>query len=182
MVGNNGGATASDGCSSVTWSNNYTELSDECGGTGSATVIFTATDACGLSSNTEATFTIVDTTPPDISFSKDGDEVSGTIEIKPNDVPVTIDVVATDLCGEAFVQGIEVTCHKFTKKGKRIDKSESCEVEVIGDQVTIIDSGGVGDIITIFADAVDECGNPVEGVELVINVINPGKGKGKGKP
>ena len=41
----NGNAVSSDDCSSVTWTNNYTTLSNDCGATGSATVTFTATDA-----------------------------------------------------------------------------------------------------------------------------------------
>ena len=59
-----GGAQASDVCGQVTWTNNYTALSDGCGSTGAASVTFTATDECGNSSNTIATFTIVDQTPP----------------------------------------------------------------------------------------------------------------------
>jgi hypothetical protein len=172
----NGGASASDACGGVTWSDDFTALSDDCGETGSATVTFTATDDCGLTNTTMATFTIVDTTPPDISFSNDGNDVSGTIEMKPNEVPVTIDVSATDVCGDATITNITVTCHMVTKKGKIIDKSESCEIEIVGNQVTIIDSGGVGDIITIFVDAEDECGNTAS-AELVIEVVNPGKGK-----
>ncbi|MFD2890719.1 hypothetical protein ACFS5J_01670, partial [Flavobacterium chuncheonense] len=43
----NGGASSSDNCSAVTWSNDFTTLSDLCGATGSATVTFTATDDCG---------------------------------------------------------------------------------------------------------------------------------------
>jgi hypothetical protein len=66
-LANNGGASASDDCSGVTWSNNFTALSDDCGNTGSATVTFTATDACGNTSTATATFTIVDTTPPSIT-------------------------------------------------------------------------------------------------------------------
>ena len=46
-LANNGGAVATDLCSGVTWTNNYTGLSDDCGETGSATVTFTATDDCG---------------------------------------------------------------------------------------------------------------------------------------
>ena len=57
-----GGAAASDACSGVTWSNDFTALSDLCGATGAATVTFTATDDCGLTSTTTATFTIE--TPP----------------------------------------------------------------------------------------------------------------------
>ena len=59
-----GGAVASDECSSVTWTNDHTTLSDDCGATGITTVIFTATDDCGNASTTEATFTIEDTTVP----------------------------------------------------------------------------------------------------------------------
>ena len=67
----NGGASASDDCSGVTWSHDFTALSDLCGATGAATVTFTATDDCGLSSSTTATFTIEDTTAPVLT----GDEV-----------------------------------------------------------------------------------------------------------
>ena len=63
-MNNHGGATSSDACSGVTWSNNFTSLSDDCGSSGFATVMFTATDDCGNISTTTATFTIVDTTPP----------------------------------------------------------------------------------------------------------------------
>ena len=52
-LASNGGAVASDICSGlVTWSNDFISLSDLCGATGSASVIFTATDDCG---NTSAT-------------------------------------------------------------------------------------------------------------------------------
>ena len=60
----NGGAVASEECSELTWSNDFTTLSDDCGNTGSTLVTFTATDACGLFSTTSATFTIEDTTAP----------------------------------------------------------------------------------------------------------------------
>ncbi|MEM5538663.1 Ig-like domain-containing protein, partial [Olleya sp. AS48] len=60
----NGSATATDTCGAVTWSNNYSGLSDDCGTTGSTTVTFTATDACGNTSTTSATFTIEDTVGP----------------------------------------------------------------------------------------------------------------------
>ncbi len=63
----NGGASATDIGSAVTWSNNFTALTAACGKTGAATVTFTATDACGNKSVTTATFTIVDTTAPAIS-------------------------------------------------------------------------------------------------------------------
>jgi hypothetical protein len=46
-LASNGGATATDACSGVTWSNDFAALSADCGATGAATVTFTATDDCG---------------------------------------------------------------------------------------------------------------------------------------
>ena len=61
----NGGAVASDLCGTVSWTNNFSGLSaGVCPVTGMATVTFTATDECGNSSNTTATFTIQDTQAP----------------------------------------------------------------------------------------------------------------------
>uniref|UniRef100_UPI00262743F1 gliding motility-associated C-terminal domain-containing protein n=1 Tax=Flavobacterium sp. TaxID=239 RepID=UPI00262743F1 len=58
------GASATDNCSTVTWSHDFASLSDDCGNTGSAVVTFTATDACGNPSTASATFTIQDTQAP----------------------------------------------------------------------------------------------------------------------
>ena len=63
----NGGVSATDNCGTVTWTNDYEGLSDDCAMTGSATVTFTATDECGNASTTSATFSIEDTTPPAIN-------------------------------------------------------------------------------------------------------------------
>lgn len=60
-----GGAVAIDGCGTLTWTHNFTALSDDCGATGSATVTFTVTDSNGSTATTSATFTIEDTTAPD---------------------------------------------------------------------------------------------------------------------
>jgi hypothetical protein len=75
-LNSNGGAAASDVCSGVMWSNNFTALSDDCGATGSATVTFRATDDCGNYSETTATFTIEDTTNPSI----DTESANETVE------------------------------------------------------------------------------------------------------
>ncbi len=66
---NNGGAVSNAGCSSASWSNNYTSLSDSCGETGNTTVTFTATDICGHEKETTATFSVIDTTLPSWSNS-----------------------------------------------------------------------------------------------------------------
>ena len=70
-LANNGGASATDACSGVTWSNDFAALSDACGATGAATVTFTATDDCGNATSTTATFTIEDTTAPAVMDAMD---------------------------------------------------------------------------------------------------------------
>jgi large repetitive protein len=68
-LADNAGATATDNCGSVTWTNdfNINNLSDGCGDSGSLVVTFTAADASGNTSSTTATFTIQDTTVPVVS-------------------------------------------------------------------------------------------------------------------
>ena len=61
---NNGGAAANDACGNVIWENDFNALGPDCCETGAVSVNFTATDACGNSSVTTATFTIEDTAPP----------------------------------------------------------------------------------------------------------------------
>ena len=66
-----GSATAGDNCGSVTLENDFAGLSDDCAMTGSTTVTWTATDACGNVATASATFSIVDTTPPSLSVPAD---------------------------------------------------------------------------------------------------------------
>ncbi len=74
-LNNNGGATATDNCGTVTWSYfpSQPAISDECGATGSVEVTFRATDACGLYSETTATFTVRDNTKPEIDITNKHD-------------------------------------------------------------------------------------------------------------
>lgn len=65
-IGNNGNGSATDGCNPglVTYTHNYTGISDGCGESGSVNVMFTAHDGCGNSETRTATLTVEDTTPP----------------------------------------------------------------------------------------------------------------------
>jgi hypothetical protein len=101
------GAVASDACSgSVTWSNNYTALSDGCGATGSALVTFGATDACGNTSYTSATFTIVDTTPPDVTAGTIADCYESVALAEAAAIAATI---ASDDCSAPFMYSANTT-------------------------------------------------------------------------
>ncbi|MEZ4782012.1 MAG: hypothetical protein R2816_10775 [Flavobacteriaceae bacterium] len=94
----NGGASASDDCSAITWSNDFTALSDDCGATGSATVTFTVTDGCGNTSSTTATFTIEDTTAPTFNETL---PVDATVEC--DNVPAADTLTASDNCSDVTV-------------------------------------------------------------------------------
>lgn len=95
-LGSQGGAEASDSCGSVTWSNDFTALSNGCGETGGADVVFTATDECGHPSRTVATFTIEDTTDPIITCPE-----NATVECTdPTDPSATGVATGTDVCDQ----------------------------------------------------------------------------------
>ena len=76
-VQNQGNAIATDACSDIVWSDDFdpNNFVANCGATGSVTVIFTATDECDNSSSSTATFTILDTSSPDIIVSAQNETV-----------------------------------------------------------------------------------------------------------
>jgi putative flippase GtrA len=87
----NGGAVASDLCSDVTWTNNFNALGNDC--SAAVTVIFTASDACGNTATTSATFTVQDVTAPTAP------EAPADVTVTCGDlVPVAPQLSATDVC------------------------------------------------------------------------------------
>ena len=105
----NGGASATDNCGNITWSHDYEmgDLSDDCGLTGTAYVTFTATDDCGNSTITTASYTIFDTVAPMLGNTPAGLGNFGSQDV-PYDsycgevtVPQIADVTATDVCSGA---------------------------------------------------------------------------------
>jgi len=134
-LANNGGATASDVCSEITWTNDDSGFPNNCGATGEATITFTATDGCGNSASSTATFTIVDTTDPvvtdasDVTVECDGvGNASQLIAWLSN----AGGAIASDECG------LVVWTNNFT------GSSDDC--------------GETGDVSVMFT-ATDECGN-----------------------
>ncbi|MCK7591126.1 gliding motility-associated C-terminal domain-containing protein, partial [Subsaxibacter sp. CAU 1640] len=92
-----GGAMASDACSNVVWTNNFTELTIICGNTGSATVTFTATDECGNAISTVAMFTIEDTTAPVIVGN-----FEPVINVNCDDIPGIPEIGFEDACSTSM--------------------------------------------------------------------------------
>ncbi|WP_299126083.1 gliding motility-associated C-terminal domain-containing protein, partial [uncultured Tenacibaculum sp.] len=92
-LSSNGGASATDACSVVSWSNNFTELDYTCSFVGEVEVIFTATDACGNTSTSTAKFTIEDTKAPKFVESLPDD-----ITVSCDNIPAMEVLTATDDC------------------------------------------------------------------------------------
>ena len=136
---NNGGAIAYDNCGNISWSNDYGQLSDECGATGSVTVTFTATDDCGNSASTTATFTIEDTTPP------------------------TLDVEAQDLTVECDGQGNLQDLEDWLNSNGGASASDLCgDVSWYNNYSVMAENCGLTGNTVVDFTAVDECGNDVK--------------------
>ena len=136
-------------------------------GLGMTDVTLDVTDTAGLMDSCMAAVTVEDLEPPVI-------QCNSPPAITPPDAPISFTASAQDNCMVATVEITGFDCFKFTKKGKRIDKTSSCQVVFTGDTVTIEDSGGVNDHITWNVTASDGSGNTTNKVCEVI-VENPGK-------
>ncbi|MCB9333928.1 MAG: HYR domain-containing protein [Lewinellaceae bacterium] len=132
----NGGATASDVCGGVTWSNDFTGLSDDCGATGSVEVTFTATDDCGNESVTTATFTIEDTTPP------------------------SIDVEASDLTVDCDGSGNSTELNAWLTSNGGAMASDICGGVTWSNNFDVLSDGcGATGSVEVTFTATDDCGN-----------------------
>jgi hypothetical protein len=117
-----------------------------------------------------AQVTIRDTIPPEVFCNSPS-------TIVPPDAEISFTATATDQCDGALIAEITgFDCFRFTKKGKRVDKTESCVVSIDGDRVTIYDSGGVANNITWTVAATDASGNTSTALCEVV-VANPGRGR-----
>jgi hypothetical protein len=109
LASNGAGATATDVCGNVTWSHNFTSLSNGCGASGSATVTFTATDGCAHTTATVATFTVVDTSMPTwvtvagaLDVTLECSDIAG-LALAQAQIPV-----ATDNCADSVTNIVKV--------------------------------------------------------------------------
>ena len=134
---------------------------------GSHTIILTVEDGKGGSASDAVVVTInEDTAPPVISCN-------APATITPPTSPLAFTATVADTCDEDPLFEIkEYSCYFYTRKGKRIDKAASCMVEISGDTITILDSGGIADRISWKIPAADKCGNTTE-LECTVVVTNP---------
>jgi M6 family metalloprotease-like protein len=152
---NTGMATATDDCDTSLPTITFSDVvvPGVCPVTSVITRTWQATDSCGNTSSCEQIITSVDTTPPII-------QCNAPFTIVPPSTAISFVATATDNCdGDPDVEIIDYQCYKITKKGRIVDKSESCVVDVAGDTITILDTGGVGDIFRWTVSSTDSCGN-----------------------
>ena len=135
-VDSHAGAQATDGCGEVIWSSDYTSLSDSCGLTGDAIVVFTATDQCGNNSTTVATILINDTVGPDI-------------EAEAKDTTV--------ICGQNDQSA--VIQYWLDRHGGAIASDQCGSVDWTNDFQALADTCGPVGIYHILFTATDQCGN-----------------------
>src|SRR5690606_19436245 len=136
----NAGATATDTCGTVRWSNDYNEANFTalCGSTGNVTVTFTATDLCGNSVSTIATFTIVDTTNPIFTTEPQNEVVecdgSGNTTAYTAWLASYGNSVATDNCGTVTysysVIDTAVLCGNTSRTTVVFTATDACENSV----------------------------------------------------
>ena len=100
-LNSNGGASANDLCSDVTWTNNFTPNASNC--SDAIIVVFTATDQCNNFATTSATFTIQDILAPVVPTAPADVTVSCADE-----VPAMVSLTALDNCSDAItVDGVD---------------------------------------------------------------------------
>ncbi len=159
-LANQAGAVAFDGCPGVTWTNDFTVLSDDCGNTGSATVVFTATDIFGNSSTTTAVFTIIDTTAPVFEGNLPND-LTIECDVDLPEVPV---VTATDNCGDPIVAFeetiIEGDCANNYEVLRTWTATDGCGAETTHVQtITVQDTTAPVFVGTLPTDGFADCKN-----------------------
>lgn len=120
---------------------------------GTTTIRWSAKDDTGNIASGSQNVTVSDTAAPAISCN-------ATEKIDPSQTVRSFAGSATDTCDNDVVpEAFEYDCYSFTKKGKRVDRTDNCEIAFRGEIVDIIDTGGVGNMIEWTLRAVDDNGN-----------------------
>jgi hypothetical protein len=144
------GATATDDCDvELSISNDAPVLLP----LGTTQIVMTASDDSGNSASCATELTVEDTSAPVLSCNSPAN-------IRPQDAPVSYIASAVDACDSPDVLITRYDCYSVTKKGRRIDKTDSCLVSYSDDTITISDTGGVGDTILWTIESADASGNP----------------------
>ena len=165
-----GGAVVTDNCGDITWSNNLAGYAVTCGGNAAITVRFTATDACGHTATTTATFTVVDTIDPEWNEELPAEYMEVECGFAPDAAVLTV----TDNCGQIPVDFNETVGYAACPGNYTITRSWHAE-DACGNSVSHTQVIQVTDtqapVLTIPADYTAECSDehPFEDALVVDN-------------
>ena len=161
---NNAGATATDTCGNVTWSNDFGSNTDIDCANGAITVTFTATDECNNTSSTTATYSIIDTLNPILTIPEDV-----TIECTDDTTPSnTGTATATDDCTEpnvSFSDSEVVACGTTKTITRTWTATDDCGNATSADQIITVQDT-TPPTFTVPADLIVEC--DVDATDLTI--------------
>jgi hypothetical protein len=158
--------SATDACDAPSLVFDEVKTDGTCVGSYTLTRTWTATDACGNVTVATQVVTVEDTTAPVIA--------SDAADITPADAPVTFQIAASDNCDVALA--VTYSAAKTNAKGKVTDKTADTIVEFEQADsglinVTIVDAGGNGNVITFVATATDGCNTTI--TTYTVNVVSP---------
>jgi len=158
--------TATDNCdTNVVPSFNQTRVDGSCASNYTLTRTWTAADDYGNTSSGSQTITVQDTVGPVISCNNPA-------TMTPPQAPTSFTATASDNCSTPTVNITDFRCYSV-KKGVK-SRNTSCVVNIAGDKINILNSGGVDDNISWTVHATDGCANSTDKV-CTIKVVNPKK-------
>ena len=151
-----GGATVSENCGDVVWTNNLAGYMVTCGGNAAITVRFTATDACGHTVTTTATFSVVDTIVPEWN-----EALPPTyMEVECGSAPEPAVLTVTDNCGFIPVEFNETVGYAACPGDYTINRTwyaeDPCGNSIFHEQVIQV-TDTEAPVIDIPADVTVEC-------------------------
>ncbi|WP_452219333.1 HYR-like domain-containing protein, partial [Lacinutrix undariae] len=168
---NNAGATATDACGTVTWTNDYGQNTDLDCERGAITVTFTATDSCTNTATTTATYSIMDTVDPILTLP-----ANVTIECSDDATPTnTGTATATDDCATPAVTFTDATaagdCANSSVITRTWTATDSCGNTATGNQtINVLDT--TAPTFTVPADVTIECSDDATDLTVTGNVAD----------
>lgn len=114
--------------------------------------VFRLIDGFAQAAEDTVQVSVVDTTPPIVACNAQPTMLT-------SEIPISFRATASDVCDPSVASLITgYTCFKVSKN-KVVEKVTSCKVTLAGDQITIVDSGGIDDHVQWTVRAVDDAGN-----------------------
>jgi gliding motility-associated-like protein len=165
-LSNNGGASATEDCGTISWSYNVNPMTNECAQTGLTNVTFVAVDQCGNTSTSSANFTIVDTTPP--SFTNVPESINVECDAIPSLVlPDIADACDNDISvshSDAILTGSCPQTYTILRTFSAVDACGNSSSAI--QEINIVDTtppvlANVPSDVTFECSNVPELGNPV---------------------